>query len=105
MSDLDATTTAKATLHLKVIRADGRVEEYDVAAATDITPEQVRALIAQHDAQGPRCGLPATAAVLSPGIPRRVLMCEHHLQQARDAEGPAVTAEAALGTCMALKGE
>lgn len=50
MSEVGAVLTAKATLHLTVTRANGTVEELDVPVATSLTPDEVRTLIARHQA-------------------------------------------------------
>lgn len=42
------TVKAKATMNLKIMRADGRVEYMDVPVETNLTKDQVRAMIAQH---------------------------------------------------------
>jgi hypothetical protein len=51
MSNVGAQTRAKATLHLTIRRANGTVEDVDVPAATDLTTDEVRALIVQQQAK------------------------------------------------------
>lgn len=96
---IDVKAPAKATLHLKVMRANGTVEEFDVPVETGITREQVLAMIAQHNSEATGlCGAPASAAIqTSRGW---VAVCEEHLQEARDRM-PAMTARAASGVCAA----
>ncbi len=56
MTDLGGRTTAKATMHLTITRADGRMEEVDVPVTTDLTPDEVCALIADVQARAGREG-------------------------------------------------
>ncbi len=47
MSDVAAQSLAKATLHLRVIRASGKIEEHDVAVETMLTKAEVQMMIAR----------------------------------------------------------
>jgi len=102
MTTQEATTKAKATLHLKIVRANGAVEELDVPVTTDLTKEQVRELIARQFAAGAGgCGQPATASIQGRNG-GWTAVCEQHLQVARDAatvSGLGITAQAATGLC------
>jgi hypothetical protein len=98
----DATTRAKATMHLTITRANGVVEELDVPVTTDLSKDQVRDLIAQHDARvAELCGEPATAAVEFGA--KFVPVCEAHLAAVRERL-PGVAARAASGFCGWPKG-
>lgn len=47
MSEIAVQSLAKATLHLRVLRANGALEEYDVPVETTLTIAEVQALIAR----------------------------------------------------------
>ncbi len=91
MTNADAQTKAKATMHIKVMRKDGRVEEFDVPVSTDMTKEQVLALIAGQ--QG-ACGAPSDIEAHA-GTGNFLPVCEAHLGTLREsahAAGLIVTA-------------
>lgn len=98
MTDVAVKTKARATMHLKVTRANGTVEEYDVPVATDLTKEQVLEMVRRHnETQLARCGAPATAAV------NGEFLCEVHLEAVRAAASEIMgqlTVFAASGACM-----
>lgn len=98
MTDVSAKTKARATMHLKVTRANGTVEEYEIPVETDLTKEQVLAMIASHDdQQRKRCGEPATALI------HGQLICDLHLEAVRaeaSARAGQLTVYAARGACM-----
>ncbi|HJW30651.1 MAG TPA: hypothetical protein VJ508_15565 [Saprospiraceae bacterium] len=85
-----ATTKARASMHIKVIRKDGTEEEFDVPVSTDLSKEQVRKLIAAHVGT---CKKPAVATVNAQHC------CEEHLQMLRDSMTEQVNAIPAKGTC------
>lgn len=68
-------TKAKATMHIRVTRKDGRVEEFDIPVSTEMTKEQVRALIA---GQAGACGDP-TDVEAHAGTDHFLPVCERHL--------------------------
>ena len=47
MSEIAVQSLAKATLHLRVLRVNGALEEYEVPIETTLTTEEVQALIAR----------------------------------------------------------